>query len=104
LSPSESFVQYWWFHIPNLLMAALIYTLIGRYLLELVLAKQQDAVILRVFRTVTDWFVRIVRFVTPAVVPNGLTVVFAIMWLIAARMLWLLAAVMFGMRPGLGGG
>lgn len=103
MNVTDSFTTYWWFHIPNLVMAALIYTLIGRYLLELFFAKRQDAVILNVFRTVTDWLVRLVRAITPAVVPDGVTIVFAICWLMAARMVWFLTAVVFGMRIGTGG-
>ncbi|MGD9784266.1 MAG: hypothetical protein AB7E80_04195 [Hyphomicrobiaceae bacterium] len=98
MTASESFAAYWWYHIPNLALAALIYTLIGRYLLEILFAKKQDAVILTVFRQVTDPIVNLVRLVTPGVVPQGLTVVFAMFWMMAARLLWFLTAVAYGMR------
>ncbi len=101
MTASDSFLQYWWFHLPNLLLAAMIYTLIGRYLLELVFARRnQDAVILKVFRTVTDPVVGLVRFITPAVVPDGVVVVFSVLWLFALRMFWFLTAVAMGMRIG----
>ncbi len=103
MDPTESFSTYWWFHIPNLLMAAMIYTLIGRYLLELFFSKKQDAVILKVFRTITDPVVKLVRVITPAIVPSGLVVVASVMWLMAARMFWFLTAVTYGMRIGTGG-
>jgi len=103
VSATDSFAAYWWFHIPNLLMAALIYSLIGRYLLELFFAKKQDAVILKVFRSITDPVVGLVRHITPAIVPDGLTIVFTIFWLMAARMFWFLTAVTYGMRIGAGG-
>ena len=103
MNPTESFATYWWFHIPNLLMAAMIYTLIGRYLLELFFAKKQDAVILKVFRTVTDPVVKLVRLITPAVIPNGLVVAASVMWLMPAGMFWFLAAVTYGMRLTTGG-
>lgn len=103
MSATDTFLEYWWFHIPNLLLAAMVYTLIGRYVLELFFASgRQDAVILKVFRSVTDPVVRLVRVITPAVVPNGVVVLFAILWLFAARMVWFLVAVMFGMRVGTG--
>lgn len=98
MTPAESFATYWWYHVPNLLLAALVYTLAGRYLLELLFTKKPDAVILKVFRSVTDWLVRLVRAITPAVVPDGLVVVFSVAWLIAARMFWFLTAVAAGMR------
>lgn len=101
MSPTESFLQHWWFHIPNLVLAALIYTVIGRYVLELIFSGK-EVVILKVFRTVTDPVVKLVRLVTPAVVPDGLVIVFTLFWLMAARMLWFLTAVAAGMSPSAG--
>ena len=101
MSPSDSFLQHWYFHIPNLLMAAMIYSLAGRYLLELFFARQPDAVILRVFRSVTDPLLRLVRLVTPQIVPNGVVIVFAVAWLMAGRLFWFLTCVAAGMRPNI---
>lgn len=106
MTPSESFLTHWYFHVPNLLMAALIYTLIGRYVLEIafdMIGGRQDAVILRVFRSVTDPLLQLVRLITPLIVPAGLLIVFAIAWLMAARMFWFLTCVAAGMRPSVGG-
>jgi hypothetical protein len=104
MSAQDSFWAHWYFHVPNLLMAAMIYTLIARYLLELIFAKQPDAVMLKVFRSVTDWLLRIVRGVTPGIVPNGLVVVFTAFWLMALRLAWyLVCTLVFGMRIKLGG-
>lgn len=102
MTPAESFIQNWWFHIPNLVMSALIYTLIGRYILDLIFGSQGQAVILHVFRRITDPVLKAVRFITPAVVPNGLVMVFAIVWLMAARMFWFLTAVAAGMQASVG--
>jgi len=102
MTPADSFIQNWWFHIPNLVMSALIYTLIGRYILDLVFGADSKAVILHVFRRVTDPVLKLVRFVTPAVVPNGLVLVFAIVWLMGLRMFWFLTAVAAGMRASVG--
>ncbi len=102
MSASESFLAFWYFHIPNLALAALIYTLIGRYLLGLFFGSQSDAVILKVFRSITDPVVNGVRAITPAAVPNGLVLVFAIVWLIGLRMFWFLTCVAAGMRPSMG--
>jgi len=102
MTPTESFLTYWYFHIPNLLMAALIYTLIGRYLLALFFRRNPDAVILKVFASVTDPVVKAVRVITPAVVPNGLVIVFSVAWLMALRMFWYLTCVAAGMQPIIG--
>lgn len=98
MTASESFAIYWWYHIPNLLLAALIYTLIGRYLLELLFAKKPDVVILKVFRSVTEPAINLVQLVTPHIVPRGLVAVFTVFWLMAARLFWFLTAVAYGMR------
>ena len=103
MSPTQSFLTYWYFHIPNLAMAALVYTLIGRYLLGLFFGPDSEAVILKVFRSITDPVLQGVRVITPALVPNGLVLVFAIVWLIALRMFWFLTCVAAGMRPSMGG-
>ncbi|MGE0699886.1 MAG: hypothetical protein AB7O57_12395 [Hyphomicrobiaceae bacterium] len=102
MTPTESFLAHWYFHVPNLAMAALIYTLIGRYVLELLLASRPDAVMLKVVRSITRPVVAIVRFLTPRVVPDGIVVILAICWLMAARMLWFLTCVAAGMRPNIG--
>jgi len=102
MSLQDNFLAHWYYHIPNLVMAAMIYTLVGRWLLELFFAKRPDAVILRVFRSVTDPLLRAVRVITPRIVPNGLIIVFTAAWLMAARMFWFLTCVAFGMRIKIG--
>lgn len=102
MTPAESFLQNWWYHIPNLVMSALIYTLIGRYILDLIFGSDSKAVVLHVFRRVTDPVLKLVRFITPAIVPNGVVLVFAIVWLMAGRMFWFLTAVAAGMRASVG--
>jgi YggT family protein len=82
MTPTDTFFTHWYFHIPKLLLAAMLYTLFGRHLLELLLAKRPDVVILKVFRGVTDPVLRAVRVVTPGVVPNGVVIGFALIWLI----------------------
>ena len=99
----DSFVAHWYYHLPNLAMAAMIYTLAGRWVLELFFAKRPDAVILQVFRSVTDPLLRLVRLVTPQIVPNGVIIVFTAVWLLALRMMWFLTCVAFGMRLKIGG-
>lgn len=102
MSVSQSFFAHWYFHVPNLVMAALIYTLIGRYVLEILFSSRPDAVILTVFRTITDPFVHLVRAITPRIVPDGLVVVLAVCWLMALRMFWFLTCIAAGMRPNIG--
>ncbi len=99
MSPTQTFLSQWYFHIPNMAMAALMYTLMGRYVLGLLFSKKPDAVILRVFSSVTDPVLKLVRLITPAIVPSGLVLVFAIGWLMALRLIWFIVCVSAGMRP-----
>lgn len=95
--PSSSLFAYWYLHLPSLLLAALIYLLIGRLVLSLFLRAENAA--MRVLAVVTDPVVKTVGAITPRVVPSGLVIVFAIMWLLSARILLhqaLIARRMFG--------
>mgnify|MGYP001243218405 CR=1 FL=1 len=98
----SSFLTHWYFHLPNLVLAALTYTLIGRYLLELFFAKRQEATILVVFRQITDPVFDTVRAITPKVVPNGLVVVLAVVWLTALRLFLYVTIIASGVKPFLG--
>jgi YggT family protein len=69
----------------NLLLAAAMYTLIGRYLLSLFFAADNRAVIWRVFCQVTDPILRLVRAVTPHVVQDRMIILFAVVWTIMLR-------------------
>lgn len=104
MTATESFFTHWYFHIPNMIMAALIYTLIGYFVLAVVFAhfKRSDAVILKVFGNIVSPVLNSVRFLTPAIVPNGVIPVFSIAWLMALRMFWFLTCVAMGMRPQIG--
>lgn len=104
MTPTDSFFAHWYFHVPNLIMAALIYSLIGRYLLELFFAGKPDVVILKVFRQITDPVVLLTRSVTPAIVPQGLVVVLAVVWLMALRMFLYLTIIAAGVKPFLNAG
>ena len=94
--------KYWLFHGPNLALAAALYTLLGRYILSLVFRRTSDLVIWRVFCQITDPILYSVRAITPLVVPNGLVMVFAIIWILLMRVLWLLAAALMGFLPNAG--
>ena len=97
MTPSQSFVAHWYFHIPNLIMVALMYTLVGRYILALLL--DNDSVIVRVLSSVTNPVLKTVGAITPRIVPAGLLIVFAIVWLFVARVALFFGLALMGMRP-----
>jgi YggT family protein len=78
MTATDSFFAHWYFHVPNLIMAALVYTLIGHFVLAVVFGyfKRTDAVILKVFGSIVRPVLKSVRFVTPAIVPDGIIPVF----------------------------
>jgi len=99
VTASDSFAAHWYFHLPNLLLAAAFYTLIGRVILAMLFRLPADRAMMRVFAHVTDPVLRAVAAITPRVVPPGLVLVFALVWLLLLRMLLFITAVAFGMRP-----
>jgi len=103
VSASDSLFAHWYFHLPNFILAAAIYTLIGRYLLSLFFNADSDRVVMRVFRNVTDPILKVVALVTPKIVPRGLLMVFAVVWLLALRMVLFLAFALAGLKPDIGG-
>jgi uncharacterized protein YggT (Ycf19 family) len=80
------------FDAVNLILAAAMYTLIGRYLLSLLFADSSEAVIWRVFRQVTDPILALVRVITPRIVHERLVVLLAVVWVLLGRVLLALGA------------
>lgn len=97
-----NFLQHWYFHIPDLAMAALTYVLLGRLLLEAVLLGRFGIGVLEPFRRGTEPALRFFRAITPSIVPSGLVLVLAIGWLTTARMAWYLGCVALGLRLKVG--
>lgn len=95
----SSFWAYWYFHIPNFLLAAVMYTLIGRLVLGLFVPENWDNYIWRFFRTVTDPFLRIVRSITPRVLSHAVVVIFGVLWLMTLRVVYLVALTNLGLGP-----
>jgi uncharacterized protein YggT (Ycf19 family) len=95
---------YWLFQVPNLLLAAMMYTLIGRAILVLVFDEDSDKTIWRVFRQITQPCVNLVQLVTPLAVPPRLVVLFAVIWVMLLRLALLLGFAASGLLPAIGMG
>lgn len=98
-----SFWSYWYFHIPNFVLAALMYTLLGRMVLGLFVPAGWDNYIWRFFCRTTDPYLKLVRFITPSVLSHGVVMVFGVLWLMAARLGWFLTLLGLGLGPVSGG-
>lgn len=79
------FWTHWYFHIPNFILAALVYTLIGRLVLGIFVPDSWDNYIWRAFKSLTDPVVSVVRFLTPQVMPKVVVMIFTVLWLSMAR-------------------
>ncbi len=95
-------MDFWVFQIPNLILAAIMYTLIGRFLMSLIFSPDSDKVIWRVFVQITDPFVKAARFVTPQIVHVNLLVLFAALWTLLARIGIYMTLAAAGLRPTVG--
>lgn len=93
------FWSYWYFHLPNFVLAALMYTLVARVALGLFVPENWDNYIWRFFKTITDPVVRAVRYITPDVLPNGIVLVFAALWLMVLRLAFFVILLNLGLAP-----
>jgi hypothetical protein len=96
-------LQYWYFHLPNFLLAAVMYTALGRLLLSNFVAPDWPNYIWRMFKRITDPFIRIVKIVTPFGVPDVLILIFTILWLMVLRVVFFMVMSSFGLLPSIGG-
>jgi YggT family protein len=100
MMPGASLFAPWYYHMPNLILAALIWLLIGRLVLSLLLGRGNAVV--RLLEAVTGPVLEAVGAITPRLVPTGLVVVFAIAWLLAARVALFVAVSATGVRLSMG--
>lgn len=87
-----SFWSAWWFHIPNYALAAILYTMVARFVLSLFVPPDWNNYIWRAFVRLTEPVVLAVRLLTPAYVLSPFLPLFAVVWLMMMRLLLLLVA------------
>ena len=100
MMPGASFFAPWYYHVPNLILAALIWLLIGRLVLTPLLGR--DNFVVRLLGAVTTPVLTAVGAITPRLVPDVLVAVFAIAWLLAARIALFVAVSATGVRLSMG--
>jgi YggT family protein len=96
LSP---FITHWYFHLPNFLLAALMYTLLGRAVLGLIVDPASQNYIWRFFCRFTDPVVQAVAIVTPKAAAPVILWLFAFVWLFWIRLAFFLFARTIGIAP-----
>jgi YggT family protein len=102
VSSANPLFTYWYFHLPNLVLAALMYTAIGRVVLSFIFDPGSANYIWRFFVRVTDPVIKLVSYVTPRTVPPMFVLLFSIVWLFAARVALLLLVTVMGVAPTTG--
>lgn len=75
----------------NFVLAALMYTLLARFLLSFVFPPDSPNYIFRAFVRLTDPVLAVVRPITPAAVPHLVLLIFAAIWMLVVRILVILA-------------
>jgi len=102
MTPRANFLTYWYYHIADLVLAALIYLLLARLLVALIWGADSDKLMVRVLERVTDPVLESVAAITPRAVPRGLVIAFAVVWLVVARLALFIAVTARGVRLTLG--
>jgi uncharacterized protein YggT (Ycf19 family) len=95
--------QYWYFHLPNFILAAVMYTLVGRLLLSFFVPANWQNYIWRAFVTITEPVVGAVRFVTPSALPTIIVIIFSVLWLMLLRLALVALFGSLGWLPDLSG-
>jgi uncharacterized protein YggT (Ycf19 family) len=95
----SDFWSYWYFHIPNFVLAAVMYTLIGRLVLGFFAPENWDNYIWRAFKAITDPIVRLVRTITPGILGGPVVLVFSVLWVMMVRILWLVTLMRLDLAP-----
>ena len=95
----SSLITYWYFHLPNFVLAALMYTLLARVLLGLMVDQNSSNYIWRFFCRITDPVIAIVSRVTPKAVPPVIIWLFGFVWLFWLRVLLLNVFLILGALP-----
>jgi uncharacterized protein YggT (Ycf19 family) len=99
---TDQLLAYWYFHLPNYLLAALGYTLLARFALGFFVAPDWNNYIWRFFKRFTEPFLKVTAFITPAQI--GATVflpVIAAFWTFLLRYVWFFLLAAAGLAPEL---
>ena len=96
---SIPFLSYWYFHLPNFVLAALMYTLLGRALLGLIVQPDSSNYIWQFFCRLTDPVIAVFALVTPRATAPVVLWLFGVVWLFWLRVLLLYVFLLLGAVP-----
>jgi YggT family protein len=96
---SGTFLTHWYYHLPNFILAALMYTLLGRALLGLIVQPDASNYIWRFFCRITDPVVAVVALVTPKAAAPVVVWLLGVVWLFWLRVAMLNLFLWLGAVP-----
>ena len=99
MSASYPILTFWYFHLPNFVLAALMYTLLGRVLLGLIVGPDLHNYIWRFFCQLTDPVVAAVALLTPKAAAPVVLWLFGVVWLFWLRVGLLYLFLVLGAVP-----
>ena len=102
MGTSYPILTYWYYHLPNFVLAALMYTLLGRVVLGMFVDADSPNYIWRFFCRVTDPIVAVVARVTPKAAAPVVIWMFGVVWLFWLRVGFLILFTMYGLVPRAG--
>jgi YggT family protein len=89
VSTAETLLASWYFQAPNFILAALMYTLLGRVVLGFIVEPDSTNYIWRFFCRFTDPVVAAIALVTPKATVPVVLWLFGVVWLFWLRVLLL---------------
>jgi hypothetical protein len=95
----SSLLTYWYFHLPNFILAAIMYTLLGRALLGLIVQPDSQNYIWKAFCRLTDPVVALVALVTPKATAPVVIWLFGFVWMFWLRVGLLYLFLVLGAVP-----
>jgi YggT family protein len=99
---NTTFLANWYFHLPNFILATLMYTMLGRALLGLFVDPDSKNYIWRAFCRITDPAVALIAYVTPNATAPVVLWLFGFVWFFWLRVLLLYVFFAFGALPTAG--
>ena len=100
MSVSTSSFETWAFQAPNLILAAIFYTLLARFVLSFLFPPDSDRVFWHTFVQVTQPVVRPVRAITPLIISDRVVVLLTAAWVMLARFALIAGALLSGNPSG----
>ena len=103
MDTATSIATYWYYHLPNFVLAALMYTMLGRFLLGLMVDPDSPNYIWRFFCRFTDPVIGVIAIVTPKVTVPVVLWLFGFVWMFWLRVVLHYTLLVLNLAPKLGG-